>query len=231
MAKRLERAACAAWYVEFVESVMIPTEPKSQVPPAHDIRRKAGAGRRCRRRARPVDRGIGLDHPRQTRPLVADIAHVEQQIAGERRWTERFQFCAYGGRMPFSTVSTVVGCGNELGANGFCPFQGSVKLIGAVKLPGLRPRQRAERRLQRAADAVRERVIENAVRARESTFYPNPVGSHARPTRGMKAFPVNGRDAVGHAGIAGKQQIPRARSDKPSTACRATTRSCDCGCR
>ena len=32
--------------------------------------------------------------------------------------------------MPFSTVSTVVGCGNEFGVNGFCPFQGLVKLMG-----------------------------------------------------------------------------------------------------
>ena len=46
------------------------------------------------------------------------------------RWMEKFQFCEYGGRIPFSTVSTVVGCGKEFAVNGFWPCHGSVKSIG-----------------------------------------------------------------------------------------------------
>ena len=34
--------------------------------------------------------------------------------------------------MPFSTVRTVVGRGNEFNENGFCPFHGLVKSMGAL---------------------------------------------------------------------------------------------------
>ena len=107
--------------------------------------------------------------------------------------------------MPFSTVSTVVGCGNEFGRERICAVPRIGEIDGRRQLPRLRPRQRAERRLQRAADAVGERVVVDSVGGADRGLAVTgrvPGETHAR----HKALPIDRRDAVRHARVAGEQQ-------------------------
>ena len=102
----------------------------------------------------------------------------------------------------------MVGCGKEFAVNGFWPFHGSVKLIGGGKLPRLRPRQRAQRRLQRSAHSVGERVVKHSVSRPDRRLARTrgvPCQAHAR----HQALPVHRRDAVRHARVAREQQPRR----------------------
>ena len=79
---------------------------------------------------------------------------------------------------------------------------------GAGDLDGLRPGKGADRRLQRAADAIREGIVENAVPGANRSFAVAariPGDADAR----HHAFVIVGDDPRGHAVIAGEKQSGR----------------------
>ena len=136
----------------------------------------------------------------------------------------------YGGRIPFSTVSTVVGCGKEFGYERVLPVPWIREVDGRRQLPRLRPRQRAQRSLQRTAHAVGEPVIEDSV-SRADGGVPLTGRVPREPNARHQTLPVHRRDAVRHARVAGKQQARRSVREHRRLLGPAPRRSSGCGYR